>query len=195
MQAQPFGLVNGLRRESTAKIDRLRPAIRARSNSNSQCLVVQQSGRNVEDKARSRRPTLIGAAARLHHRGPPQIRCLSNPILEASTPAIADPVPAQNRRAIFAAQHGTSSRSAADHATPQSPPPSCALHLRRSSGAIVCVLSRAHWRRGLGPGSSYGVLPVSSRGGAWCDRRHCHKLLPCCLHSATPCHHCASEGG
>ena len=31
MQAQPFGLVNGLRRESTAKIDRLRPAIRARS--------------------------------------------------------------------------------------------------------------------------------------------------------------------
>jgi len=31
LQAQPFGLVNGLRRESTAKIDRLRPAIRARS--------------------------------------------------------------------------------------------------------------------------------------------------------------------
>ena len=31
--------------------------------------------------------------------GPPQIRCLSPPVLEAPTRAIADPVPAQIRRA------------------------------------------------------------------------------------------------
>ena len=35
----------------------------------------------------------------LLHRGPPPIRCLSTPILEAPTPPIADPVPAHFRRA------------------------------------------------------------------------------------------------
>ena len=35
----------------------------------------------------------------LLHRGPPPIRCVSNPILEAPNPPIADPVPAHFRRA------------------------------------------------------------------------------------------------
>ena len=46
----------------------------------------------------------------LHHRGPPLHRCLSHPILGAPTPAIADPVPAQNRRARYPRQASSAFR-------------------------------------------------------------------------------------